>query len=210
MPRRYPPGFGRKVLDLLKAGRSVAELVWDLEISDQTIYNWRRQDLIDTGQVSGVTSAGNGMIIHSGAARRLNCATAAAGAPIPPCQARLRKASRGGLGRPGVAGRSTPAAGLPVFTAWAPGPGPRHEPRPGAITPLPALSQRPTGCTSLYPKHPGTLKQLFGRFLTTTVPVAVFKFTVPPASLKMPPPSVAAMFLITFVAKRFTMPVDRL
>lgn len=41
MPRRYPPEFRRKVLDLLKAGRSVAELVRDLDISDQTIYNWR-------------------------------------------------------------------------------------------------------------------------------------------------------------------------
>ncbi|MTK04449.1 IS3 family transposase [Micromonospora sp. CP22] len=57
MPRRYPPKFRRKVLDLLKAGRSVAELVRDLEISDQTIYNWRRQELIDTGQMPGVTSA---------------------------------------------------------------------------------------------------------------------------------------------------------
>jgi putative transposase len=56
MPRRYPPEFRRKVLDLLKAGRTVAQLVNDLEISDQTIYNWRRQELIDTGQMPGVTS----------------------------------------------------------------------------------------------------------------------------------------------------------
>ena len=56
MPRRYPPEFRRKVLDLLRAGRSVAELVNDLQISDQTIYNWRRQELIDTGQMPGVTS----------------------------------------------------------------------------------------------------------------------------------------------------------
>ncbi|BCJ65735.1 hypothetical protein [Polymorphospora rubra] len=32
MPRRYPPEFRRKVLALFKAGRSVAELVRDLEI----------------------------------------------------------------------------------------------------------------------------------------------------------------------------------
>ncbi|MFC4018980.1 IS3 family transposase [Micromonospora sp. GCM10011542] len=67
MPRRYPPEFRRKVLDLLKAGRSVAELVRDLEISDQTIYNWRRQDLIDTGQVPGVTSTDQAELV---AARR--------------------------------------------------------------------------------------------------------------------------------------------
>ncbi|MEV1329878.1 IS3 family transposase [Micromonospora costi] len=67
MPRRYPPEFRRKVLDLLKAGRSVAELVCDLEISDQTIYNWRRQELIDTGQMPGVSSADQAELV---AARR--------------------------------------------------------------------------------------------------------------------------------------------
>ncbi|BCJ70426.1 hypothetical protein GCM10009779_34250 [Polymorphospora rubra] len=67
MSRRYPPEFRRKVLDLLKAGRSVAELVRDLEISDQTIYNWRRQELIDTGQMPGVTSADQAELV---AARR--------------------------------------------------------------------------------------------------------------------------------------------
>jgi putative transposase len=54
---RYPPEFRRKGLDLLKAGRTVAQLVNDLQISDQTIYNWRRQELIDTGQMPGVASA---------------------------------------------------------------------------------------------------------------------------------------------------------
>ncbi|MFI2652894.1 IS3 family transposase [Micromonospora fulviviridis] len=67
MPRSYPPEFRRKVLDLLKAGRSVAELVRDLEISDQTIYNWRRQELIDTGQMPGVTSGDQAELV---AARR--------------------------------------------------------------------------------------------------------------------------------------------
>ncbi|PSK64807.1 hypothetical protein B0E53_03261 [Micromonospora sp. MH33] len=67
MPRRYPAEFRHKVLDLLKAGRSVAELVRDLEISDQTIYNWRRQELIDTGQMPGVSSAEQAELV---AARR--------------------------------------------------------------------------------------------------------------------------------------------
>jgi transposase-like protein len=56
MPRSYPPEFRRKVLDLLKAGRSVGDLVRDLQISDQTIYTWRRQEQIDTGQVPGMSS----------------------------------------------------------------------------------------------------------------------------------------------------------
>lgn len=41
MRRSYPPEFRRKVLDLLKAGRTVAQVAHDLQISDQTIYTWR-------------------------------------------------------------------------------------------------------------------------------------------------------------------------
>ena len=57
MPYRYPPEFRRKVLDLLAAGRSVASLSADLGVSDQTIYNWRRQDAIDRGTEPGLTSS---------------------------------------------------------------------------------------------------------------------------------------------------------
>ncbi len=57
MPYRYPPEFRRRVLDLLADGRSVASLSKDLGVSDQTIYNWRRQDLIDRGVEPGSTSA---------------------------------------------------------------------------------------------------------------------------------------------------------
>lgn len=56
VPRRYPPEFRRKVLDLVAAGRPVAQVAADLDVSDQTIYNWRCQHLIDTGQIDGVTS----------------------------------------------------------------------------------------------------------------------------------------------------------
>ena len=57
MPYRYPPEFRRRVLDLLADGRWVASLSKDLGVSDQTIYNWRRQDLIDRGVEPGSTSA---------------------------------------------------------------------------------------------------------------------------------------------------------
>jgi transposase-like protein len=42
--RGYPPEFRRRVLDLLTAGRKVADLARDLGVSDQTIYTWRRQE----------------------------------------------------------------------------------------------------------------------------------------------------------------------
>ncbi len=54
--RGYPPEFRRKVLDLIEAGRSVAEVAYDLEISEQTIYAWRRQQRIDRGLVASLTS----------------------------------------------------------------------------------------------------------------------------------------------------------
>jgi transposase-like protein len=37
----YAPEFRRKVLDLVAAGRPVAEVAHDLEISSQAIYSWR-------------------------------------------------------------------------------------------------------------------------------------------------------------------------
>lgn len=55
MPRRYPEEFRRKVLDLVAAGRPVAQVAADLGISDQTIYVWRKQELVDTGQIPGAT-----------------------------------------------------------------------------------------------------------------------------------------------------------
>jgi transposase-like protein len=55
--RGYPPEFRRRVLDLIEAGRKVAEVADDLGISDQTIYSWRRQDRIDRGLEAGLSSA---------------------------------------------------------------------------------------------------------------------------------------------------------
>ncbi len=56
MPYRYPSEFRRKVLDLLAIGRSVASIAADLGVSGQTIYDWRRQEMIDTGHAGGLTT----------------------------------------------------------------------------------------------------------------------------------------------------------
>jgi transposase-like protein len=55
LPKSYPPEFRRKVIDLVLAGRPVAQIAVDLGISDQTICSWRRQHLIDTGQIPGIS-----------------------------------------------------------------------------------------------------------------------------------------------------------
>lgn len=57
MPRSYPPEFRRKVLDLLAAGRSVTEVAEDLGISGACVYNWRKQDRIDRGELAGLSTA---------------------------------------------------------------------------------------------------------------------------------------------------------
>jgi len=57
MARSYPPEFRKKVLDLLDAGHSVTQVAHDLGLTGQTIYNWRNQHLIDTGQRDGVSSS---------------------------------------------------------------------------------------------------------------------------------------------------------
>jgi transposase len=54
--RGYPAEFRRKVLDLLASGRHVTDLARDLGISSQTIYDWRRQEQIDRGEIAGLTS----------------------------------------------------------------------------------------------------------------------------------------------------------
>jgi transposase-like protein len=45
------------VLDLVEAGRPVADVARDLGISAESIYTWRRQDRIDKGLQPGLSSA---------------------------------------------------------------------------------------------------------------------------------------------------------
>lgn len=57
MPRRYPVEFRRKVLDLIEAGKPVAEIAAQLGITAQTVYNWRNQDQIDRGVRAGISTS---------------------------------------------------------------------------------------------------------------------------------------------------------
>ena len=67
MPRSYPAECRRKVLDLVEAGRPVAEIAEQLGVTGQTIYNWRNQDLVDRGIRPGVSTAES---VELAAARR--------------------------------------------------------------------------------------------------------------------------------------------
>jgi transposase-like protein len=55
--RGYPPEFRRKVLNLVEAGRPIAEVPKALGISTESIYTCRRQDRIDRSLEPGLTSA---------------------------------------------------------------------------------------------------------------------------------------------------------
>ena len=70
MPKSYPPEFRRKVLDLLAAGRGVTEVAQDLGISGACIYNWRKQDRIDRGELPGLNSTERAELVA--ARRRIN------------------------------------------------------------------------------------------------------------------------------------------
>ena len=52
----YSPEFRQRALDLLGSGRKVVDVARDLGISDQTIYNWRRQDRVDRGELEGTSA----------------------------------------------------------------------------------------------------------------------------------------------------------
>jgi transposase-like protein len=56
MPKRYQPEFRARALALLDAGRNVTEVAHDLGIGTQTLYNWRRQALVDAGERAGLSS----------------------------------------------------------------------------------------------------------------------------------------------------------
>jgi transposase-like protein len=53
--RGYPAEFCRRALDLVAAGKPVREVARLLEVSDQSIYSWRRQELIDRGELPGLS-----------------------------------------------------------------------------------------------------------------------------------------------------------
>jgi transposase len=66
----YPAEFRRRVVDLLAAGRKVADLARDLEVSEQTIYGWRRQERVDQGVEAGLNTLGRAEL--SAAKRRIH------------------------------------------------------------------------------------------------------------------------------------------
>ena len=54
----YPERFRREALELVREGRSIADVAESLGVSQQTLRNWRRQAERDRGErADGLTSA---------------------------------------------------------------------------------------------------------------------------------------------------------
>ena len=64
----YPAEFRRRALDLVAAGKPVREVARLLEVSDQSIYMWRRQELIERGELPGLELGGAGGAARGAAA----------------------------------------------------------------------------------------------------------------------------------------------
>ncbi|MFF3559885.1 transposase [Streptomyces sp. NPDC002574] len=67
--RRYPPELRRKALDLLTAGEPVRKVADVLDLSDQTVYQWRRTHLPHLGRKRRQPTTGAEL---SAARRRIN------------------------------------------------------------------------------------------------------------------------------------------
>lgn len=55
--RGYPAEFRRRIVQLVEGGRKVADVSAEFEVSQQTIYTWRRQARVDAGLEAGVRSS---------------------------------------------------------------------------------------------------------------------------------------------------------
>lgn len=57
MPKQFPPGFRRDVVEVARSsGLTQAQVAHDFGISENTVQRWVKQANIDDGQVEGATS----------------------------------------------------------------------------------------------------------------------------------------------------------
>ena len=57
MPFAYLSEFREMMLDQIRAGRPVAEMACEREMHRSTLHRWKRQDRIDRGLVSGISTS---------------------------------------------------------------------------------------------------------------------------------------------------------
>ena len=57
LTRAYPPEFRRKIIELVRSGRSVAAVAREFDLSRQTVMNWLKQDDADSGRRDDVLNS---------------------------------------------------------------------------------------------------------------------------------------------------------
>jgi transposase-like protein len=57
MPKSYAAEFRRRVLALVRSGRSVGQLEADRTLSEASLFRWVAQDQVDRGERPGLASA---------------------------------------------------------------------------------------------------------------------------------------------------------
>jgi transposase len=56
MPRKYSAEVRHQVIELARSGTKVAQLAGTFGMSDATIYNWLKQERIDRGEITGLST----------------------------------------------------------------------------------------------------------------------------------------------------------
>ncbi len=56
MSRSDAPEFRRRVVELVRSGRSVGVVAAETGVSEATVYRWRTQDEVDRGERPGLSS----------------------------------------------------------------------------------------------------------------------------------------------------------
>ncbi len=57
MPKKYPAEFRLRAVALVRAGgKTITQTAYELGVSAAALHNWVRQDRIDRGEISGLTS----------------------------------------------------------------------------------------------------------------------------------------------------------
>lgn len=56
MPRPFPAEFRRRAVELVRAGKPITKAAVELGVGAAAIHNWVRQDQIDRGEPTGITT----------------------------------------------------------------------------------------------------------------------------------------------------------
>ena len=57
MPRPYPPEFRSRAIALVRSGKQIKQTAYELGISAGCLHEWLKQDRIDRGEITGVSTS---------------------------------------------------------------------------------------------------------------------------------------------------------